>query len=428
MLSMKGLIIDADDPAKAVGLDQHLLGFSFIPAFKFIGEIFLNALKMVVVPLIASSIITSIAGLKDISGLKRLGGKTILFYLTTSFFAIIVGLASVNLIKPGEVDGRPAKEVMQIEDKRTDDLKAKIANSDVSKVRDVIVNAIPSNVIQAAADNGKMLSLIVFCIFFAVFMTKIKDRYQEIQLGFWQGIYEIMLQITQFVMRFAPIGVFALVAGSLAILKPDEIDKYFIIIGSFFLTVFLALTVHACITIPLILKYVAKVNPIYHFIAMRDALVTAFSTSSSSATLPVTLECIEKKAKVSKTTSSFVIPLGATVNMDGTALYECVAVIFLAQIVGVDLSLGMQFMIVALALLTSIGVAGVPAASLVAIVIITKFVDPSGGLLVFIGLIFVVDRPLDMMRTSVNVLSDSAAAVTIGKSEGETEILAEKPV
>lgn len=414
--------------ASMYGVDKTLTGVSLLPAFSFIGDLFLNALKMVVVPLIASSIITSIAGLKDIKGLGRLGGKTILFYIMTSLLAILVGLAMVNLIKPGVVDGKPASEIFSnIADKQTDDLKQTIAESDAGKIRDVLVNIVPSNVISSAADNGKMLSLIVFCIFFAVFMTKIKQRYRELQYDFWQGVFEIMLQITHFVMRFAPIGVFGLVAGSIAVLKPDEIDQYFVIISAFFLTVLLSLAIHAFITLPLILRFVARVNPLDHFRAMRDALVTAFSTSSSSATLPITLQCVEENAGVSKKTSSFVLPLGATVNMDGTALYECVAVIFLAQIVGVELGFGMQFMIVALALLTSIGVAGVPAASLVAIVIITKFVDSSGGLLAYIGLIFIVDRPLDMLRTSVNVLSDSTAAVTIARSEGESGVLQTKP-
>jgi len=409
------------------GLDKSWFGFSLIPAFKFLGDIFLNALKMVVVPLIAASIISSIAGQKNTSGLARLGGKTILFYVSTSFLAILVGLVSVNLIKPGIIDGQAARHAMKMDIKNTEKLEETIAKSDAGKVRDVIVNAIPSNIVKSASNNGAMLSIIVFCIFFAVFMTKIKERYYEIQLGFWQGLFEIMILITQFIMKFAPIGVFGLVAGSIAVLDSAQIDKYFQVILWFFLTVFIALAVHACVTIPLILKYVAKVNPIYHFRAMRNALVTAFSTSSSSATLPVTLECVEEKAKVSKSTSSFVLPLGATVNMDGTALYECVAVIFLAQMVGIEIGIGMQFMIVALALLTSIGVAGVPSASIVAIVIITNFVDPSGAMLALLGIILVVDRPLDMMRTSVNVLSDSTAAVTIGKSEGEDNILKEKP-
>ncbi|MDH5396153.1 MAG: dicarboxylate/amino acid:cation symporter, partial [Gammaproteobacteria bacterium] len=227
---------------------------------------------------------------------------------------------------------------------------------------------------------------------------------------------------TDVIMKFAPIGVFALVAKVIAGMDDGEIFNLASALGWFFLTVILALMVHTFIILPLLLKFVARVSPVRHFQAMSPALVTAFSTASSSATLPLTMECVEKNAGVSNKTSSFVLPLGATVNMDGTALYECVAAMFIAQAYGIELSFTVQFTIVLIALLTSIGVAGIPAASLVAITIILSVI----GLPVeALGLILAVDRILDMFRTAVNIFSDSCGAVIIGRLEGEEGILQE---
>jgi Na+/H+-dicarboxylate symporter len=223
-------------------------------------------------------------------------------------------------------------------------------------------------------------------------------------------------------MRFAPIGIFGLVARVVADTGASRFLDLMEVLGLFFLSVILALAIHLLIVMPLILRFVAGVNPLRHYRAMAPALLTAFSTASSSATLPMTLECVEKNAGVSNRTSSFVLPLGSTVNMDGTALYECVAAMFIAQAYGLDLTFTQQFVIVLLALLTSIGVAGVPAASLVAITIILGYIGlPVEG----IALIYVVDRLLDMCRTAVNVFSDSCGAVVIGRLEGEEAILAE---
>ncbi len=438
-LSMKGLFFEAEttdfahyiqrwlEGATGLGVDQKLLGFSMVPVYQFVGELFLNALKMVVVPLIAASVITSIAGMGTTTGLGRLGLKTIAFYFISSFFAILVGLAAVNLLQPGYIDGQPANKVLKIQAEMSPELKGKITNRKPGEIRDTLVNIVPQNVIATASDNRKMLSLIVFSILFAVFMTRISDRYRQAQLDFWQGLFEIMMQITHFIMKFAPLGVFGLVAGVVAGLEAEKFADMFSIIWAFFLTALAALAFHAFVTIPLILKFVARVSPLRHFVAMRNALLTAFSTSSSSATLPVTIECIEENAGVSKRTASFVLPLGATVNMDGTALYECVAVMFIAQVFGIPMTFGDQFIIVAFALMTSIGVAGVPSASLFAIMIIAQYIDPTGTLFAGIAIIYFVDRPLDMLRTSVNVLSDSTAAVTIAKLEGENQVLQTVP-
>jgi Na+/H+-dicarboxylate symporter len=265
-----------------------------------------------------------------------------------------------------------------------------------------------------------MLGLIFFSLLYGFFLTRVANQYAEVQYNFWQGMFEIMMRITDLVMRFAPLGVFALVAETVA----NTGLAAFAPLAKFFFTVVAALAIHFFLVLPMLLRFLGGVKPLRHYRAVSPALLTAFSTASSSATLPVTMECVEKNAGVSNKTTSFVLPLGATVNMDGTALYECVAVMFIAQAYGIELSLATQFTVVLLALLTSIGVAGIPAASLVAISIILSAVGlPLEG----IGLILAVDRVLDMMRTAVNVTSDSCGAVIIAKSEGEQGILEDEP-
>jgi proton glutamate symport protein len=258
-----------------------------------------------------------------------------------------------------------------------------------------------------------MLGLIVFALLFGIFMLRIGAEHAQTLKSFWQGVFEVMMAITLFVMRFAPLGVFGLVAKTITTTG----FAAFAPLAVFFFTVVAALVLHTFVSLALMLKVLGRVNPFLHYRAMVPAMLTAFSTASSSATLPVTIECLEKNVGVSNRTSSFVLPLGATINMDGTALYECAAALFIAQAYGLDLSFAQQFLVVILALLTSIGVAGIPAASLVAIsVILTAIGLPLEG----IGLLLVTDRILDMMRTAVNVFSDTCCAVIVASTEGET--------
>lgn len=403
----------------AFGMDSEVFGIRLYAILDFTGTLFLNALKMIIVPLIIASLITGIAGIGGSKGLGRLGSKAILFYMSTSLLAILTGLFFVNLFNPGIIDGQAAREVLGLSADQVSTVESKVAGKSVSDIAGVFLSMVPTNVVAAAA-NGQMLGLIFFSILFGYFMTRINEPYAEAQFNFWQGLFEVMMRITEWVMKFAPLGVFALVAKvvmstGLGAFKPLLV---------FFLTVLLALLAHAFIILPLMLKFLTRLNPLRQYQAMAPALLTAFSTSSSSATLPLTLECVEKNAGVSNRTSSFVLPLGATVNMDGTALYECVAALFIAQAYGLELSLATQFTVVVVALLTSIGVAGIPAASLVAISIILGTIGlPAEG----IGLILAVDRVLDMCRTAVNVFSDSCGAVIIAHSEGEEGLLTEKP-
>jgi len=390
------------------GTEASLFGVSFYATYQFIGTLFLNALKMLIVPLIFSAIIVGIGNIGKQQGFSRLGIKTLSYYLITSLLAILTGLLFVNLIAPGVDVQLGAAEIQasladKVGDKGADDIVA------------VFIRMVPPNIIQAAAD-GQMLGLIFFSLLFGYFINQIPEEFSKTQQRFWNGVYHVMMKITDLIMKVAPIGVFGLVAAVVARTGVEQFTG----VALFFVTALAALAVHMFITMPVLLSFVARVNPLLHFRAMAPALLTAFSTSSSSATLPITLECVEKNAGVSNKTSSFVLPLGATVNMDGTALYECVAAIFIAQAYGLDLSFGTQFLIVVTALLTSIGVAGIPSASLVAIGIILGAIGlPLEG----IGLILVVDRILDMCRTSVNVFSDSVGAVVIAKSEGETGVL-----
>lgn len=395
--------------------ETAFLGISLLSIFDFVGTLFLNALKMIIVPLIMSSIIVGVSGLGASDAFGRLGGKTIGYYLITSTFAILIGITAVNITQPGIVDGEPAKEILGLSE-NTDEVAAKVEGKSTSDVVGVFLRMVPVNIISAAAE-GQMLGIIFFSLLFGFFITRVKKDVGQMLQSFWQGVFDVMMLITELVMKFAPIGVFALLAEVVVVSGFDAFKPLLV----FFFTVLIALAIHIFIVMPLLLRLVGGVNPVKHYQAMAPALLTAFSTASSSATLPVTIDCVERRAGVSNRVTSFVLPLGATVNMDGTALYECVAAIFIAQAYGLDLTIAQQITIVILALMTSIGVAGVPKASLVAIAIILAAIGlPAEG----IGLILAVDRVLDMCRTGVNVFSDSCGAVIIARTEGEKEVLA----
>lgn len=386
-----------------------------LPSFDFIGQLFLNALKMLIVPLIVSSLIHGLLGLKDRGALSRLGSKTAMYYVATSTLAILTGLLVVNLIAPGIIDGQPAGDTLGL-DASTSTVVERVEGRGGSDLWAVLLRMVPTNVFAAAA-AGEMLGLIFFSLLYGIFAGRLGGDLAATQRRFWEGLYEIMLHITHWVMLFAPLGVFALVAETVATTGWSAIQPLL----WFFLCVLLALALHMLVNLSLILRFVGGANPLRQLQAMSPAILTAFSTSSSSATLPITLDSVQNRAGVSQGTSGFVLPLGATINMDGTALYECVAAMFIAQAYGLELSFGVQFVIVWMALITSIGVAGIPSASLVAIAVILGAIGlPLEGL----GLILAVDRVLDMCRTAVNVYSDSCGAVTVARREGEQTLVA----
>jgi Na+/H+-dicarboxylate symporter len=387
-----------------------LFGIAYVSIFNYIGTLFLNALKMIIVPLITSSIIIGVAGIGSGGNLGALGGKTLLFYASTTLAAIIVGLLVINAIGPGYVDGEPARDLLAL-DQPIDDIAARVEGRGAGDVAEVFLRMVPPNIVKAASE-GQMLGLIFFAILFGYFMTHLDNQYAEPLYNFWNGVFHVMMKMTEWIMLFAPIGVFGLVAKVVA-------ETGFAAAGplaTFAIAVLVALGIHAFVTLPVLLRFVGKVNPLKTIRGASPAMLTAFSTASSSATLPVTMESIEENIGVSNKVSSFVLPLGATVNMNGTALYECAAAMFLAQAYGLDLTLGVQFTIVTIALLTSIGVAGVPSASLVAIAIILAAV----GLPVeAIGVLLVFDRILDMARTSINIWGDCCCATIVARLEGE---------
>ena len=411
--------------------------------YDLLGDLFMQGLMMIVVPLITSSIVLAIIGIGRRSGFGRLGIKTLLYYLATSLIAVLVGLVLINIVSPGLVPGdeplltaeraalfeREQAQMREQLDLEEDELP------EGAEFLNVFRQMIPPNVVQAAA-QGQLLGLIVVSLIVGfLIVRKLAEEPRRIMVNFWQAIYDITFTVTQFIIRLAPIGVCFLlattVASNYARLAPD--GRFAELVNAllwFTGTALAALAVHFLLVMPLLLLLVARVNPWRHYKAMAPALMTAFSTASSAATLPLTLRCVQENAGVSKKTSSFVLPLGATVNMDGTALYECVAAIFIAQAFGIVLGFDQQFFIVVVALLTSIGVAGVPAASLVAILVILAALEQQlaargivAPLVLGLPILFAFDRFLDMCRTAVNVFSDSVAAVVIGRTEGETGIL-----
>ena len=370
------------------------------------GELFMKSLKMIVAPLILTSIASGVANIGSGGNLGKLGFKTISYYLLTSMLAITTGLFMVNLIQPGT--GADLGLVQEVEG-------LSVATESFG---DTLINIIPENIFEAFANN-QMLSIIFFALLVGFFITSLKEKNKTFLLNTVNSGFELMMKITTFIIMFTPYGVFGIIAVTVAEQSEDTaaligISKR---LGLYMITVLLALIIHALIVLPLILKFLAKVKPQLHLKSMSIPLLTAFSTSSSSATLPLTMEAIENKAGVSNKITSFVLPLGATINMDGTALYECIAAMFIAQAYGIELSFIEQIFVVATSLLASIGAAGIPMAGLVMIsVVLTAVGLPLEG----IGLILAVDRILDMFRTAVNVWSDSCGSVLIAKSEGET--------
>lgn len=386
------------------GIMARGLGFENFVADKvsILGTIFLRGLRMVIIPLIVSSIISGVAGIGSAERFGRLSLKTLAYYLTTSLLAILTGLVLVNLLQPGLGANLGLEEVPE-------ELKAGAA-----KIGDTLLGIIPTNPLEAMV-KGDMLPVIFFSLLFGFFITRAPQPYRESLTNFFQGIFEVMMRLTHFIILFTPIGVFALMSKIVA----QTGFEVFAPLGSYMLTVVISLAIHAFLTLPVLLYVIGGADPVAHARAMSAALMTAFSTASSSATLPLTLDAVENNAGVSNKVTSFVLPLGATINMDGTALYECVAAMFIAQVYGIELSFLQQMIVVFTALLASIGAAGIPMAGLVMITIVLQAVGlPLEG----IGLILAVDRILDMMRTSVNVWSDSCGSVIIARSEGETDL------
>lgn len=371
----------------------------FMLHIKFLGTLFLNALKMIVVPLVVASMIVGVASLGDIRRLGRTSVKTLGFYFMTTGLSVFVGLILVNIIRPGSGIENFGAYVPDV-----------VLESQGKTLIDVVVGLVPPNIFQAASE-GQILPLIVFSLVFGGVLTAIGDKGKPV-LAFFEGINEAMMRIVILIIYFGPIGVFALIGGIVAENR-GSLEQLATGMGWYFVTVLAGLLIHGIVTLPIILKFLGHQQPFRYFVNMGQALATAFTTASSTATLPITMGCVEDKNGVDSRAASFVLPLGATINMDGTALYEAVAALFIAQIYGVDLSLGSQVIIFLTATLASIGAAGIPHAGTVMMVIV---LDAVGLPLEGIGLIWAIDWFLDRCRTTVNVWGDSVGASVIGET------------
>lgn len=386
------------------------------------GVIFLNLLKLVAMPLIFASLVTGISGLTDITKLSRIGFKTISYYLITTVLAITIGLLLVNFVKPGE--SFPEEKRVELLSKYATDVegrKVAVDNIKSDGPLQFLVDIVPENIVGAASDNTNMLQVIFFAVLFGLALVLVKHPKVEVVKDFVSGLNEVILKIIDFVMAFAPIGVMALIAGLIVDFSGDSVADslhLFATLGFYALVVIGGLLFVALIVYPIFLRFFAGIRFTDFYKTMFPVHLVAFSTSSSAATLPVTLEQVEKGLGVSNDVASFVLPIGVTINMDGTSLYQAVAAVFIAQVFGIDLTLGQQLTIILTATLASIGSAGVPGAGMVMLIIVLNAVGlPVEGL----ALILAIDRPLDMLRTVLNVTGDAMIATIVAKTEREIE-------
>ena len=380
------------------------------------GTIFINLLKLIAVPLILASLIKGISDLKDISKLSKMGFRTIGFYLFTTVFAVSLGLLIANFIKPGNAVSEDTRTEMlatygQDVEKQKEQAQQQKQTGPLKFVEDIV----PDNIFNAATSNSRMLQVIFFALFLGISMILLPEKNTKPFKDFFDSTNDIILKMIDIIMMAAPFGVFALIAALVAESPSVELFKA---LGIYALTVVLGLCILIFIFYPLLVYLFAGRNPIKFLKQISAAQLLAFSTSSSAATLPVTMEVAEKNVGVDNEVTSFVLPIGATINMDGTSLYQAVAAIFIAQAFGMDLTLGAQLGIILTATLASIGSAAVPGAGMVMLIIVlTQAGIPEAGL----ALIFAVDRPLDMLRTAANVTSDCSIATIIAKSLGKLE-------
>ncbi|RMH36498.1 MAG: dicarboxylate/amino acid:cation symporter [Nitrospirae bacterium] len=406
-------------PAIAVGIICGVIVGGWAPdigtAVQFLGEAFLRALFLMVVPLVMSSIIVGVSSLGDVRALGTLGGRTVAFFAGTTMIAVIVGLVLVLIVRPGET-AIMGKSVIEHE---RNDVNARLDDRPQTLgalLRTIVLGLIPDNVFAAMA-KAEVLPLIVFSLVFGGILTTMGER-GRVVLMFVEGVNEAIMAMVHLLMWTAPIGIGALLAGRLG--EAGGFSGFWpqvMPLSAYVLTVLFALGLHGLIILPLLLRVVARVNSWRYLRAIAPALLTAFSTSSSSATLPLTIERVIDGGGVSRRVAGFVLPLGATINMNGTALYEAIAAVFIAQTYGVEIGLGHAVVIALTATLAAIGAAGIPEAGLVTMVIVLKAVDlPIEG----ISLILIVDWLLDRCRTAVNVWGDAVGAAAIDRLEGRT--------
>ena len=373
-------------------------------ALGWLGDLFMRLLRMIIVPLVLTSIVSGVASVGGGRAIGRLFSKTLGYYVTSSLLAACVGVLMFNLWSPGRGADLSTAASQQLPELAT------------PTGIDLLLNVVPRNFIDAMA-SGDMLAIIFFCIVFGAAITTLPDKPRAQVTDIFESFFKVMMNLTSGIIKFLPIGVFALITrmvGNTGFEAFAPLLKYVGTLGS-------GLAIHFLVTLPLLLMFVGRINPWLHLRNMRNALLTAFSTSSSAATLPVTINAVRKRVGVSNKVSSFVLPMGATVNMDGTAVFECIGALFIAQVLGIEITVMQQFLVVATALLASIGAAAVPSAGLVIIFIVLDVIGlgDNANAVAIVGMMLAIDRPLDMCRTAVNVYSDSCGAAIIARSEGE---------
>ena len=372
-----------------------------------IGDLFMKLLRMIIVPLVLTSIISGVASVGGGRARGRLFSKTLGYYVLSSFLAATVGLFMVNLIRPGVGANLTGTAQVALPELSTPESPAQL-----------LTDIVPENVIQAAS-AGDMLALIFFCIVFGAALTTLPDKTRGPLVQLFEGLFHAMMRLTSGIIKFLPIGVFALITRMVATTGFDAFRP----LALYALTIGSGVTIHFLVTLPILLIVLGRISPRIHFANMREPLLIAFSTSSSGATLPVTMKVVEEKVGVSNKIASFILPMGATVNMDGTAVFECAGALFIAQALGFELTLMAQGVVVLTALLASIGAAAVPSAGLVVIFIVLEAIGLGGPEVnVIVGSMLAIDRPLDMYRTMVNIFGDSCGAAIIARSEGETGV------
>lgn len=398
--------------ANQIGWQQFTLDY-----IKPIGTIFIRLLKLIAIPLIVASLILGVSSLNDIKKLGKIGGKTILFYMISTAVAVTIGLLAVNIVQPGALISAETRTELQAQ--YGGEVTTKI--TDVEKQRekgplDALVNIVPENIFGAMSDNAGMLQVVFFALFFGIVLILIPDEKSAPLIHFFDGVNEAIMKMIELIMYTAPYAVFALLAALMAEFASVDLLKA---LGAYSLTVLAGLALMVFAVYPLALKFLGGVEYRKFLRGIFPAQILAFSTSSSAATLPVTMKQVEDELGVSEEVSSFVLPLGATINMDGTSLYQGVAAVFIAQAFAIDLSVGQMLTIVLTATLASIGAAGVPGAGMVMLVIVLQSIgiDPVG-----IALIVAMDRPLDMCRTVVNVTGDATVASLIASTENKIDL------
>ena len=384
------------------------------------GTIFVNLLKLIAVPLVLSSLVCGVASLSDLRKLSRIGGKTIAIYITTTAIAVSIGLIIVNVVKPGAWVPQDMRDRLQ--QVYQEDVTARSQQAEVARQRgplQPIVDMVPQNFFGAASDNRNMLQVVFFAILLGVGLIQVSKEKARPLLSFFEGLNLVIIRLVDLIMLLAPFGVFALIAGTITEVTGDNpagILELLAALGMYCATVLFGLGVHMIVTYGLILRFLTPISIGTFYRAMVPAQLLAFSTSSSAATLPVTMERAEEKLGVSEEVSSFVLPLGATVNMDGTALYLAVAAVFVAEALGLGLDFTAQLTIVLTAVLASIGAAAVPSAGIIMLVIVLEAIGvPAAGIALILG----VDRILDMCRTVTNITGDATVAAAVAVSEGQ---------